>query len=153
MYLTALDTNTLTICNYDRTWLGAPTKAEHESPLITASIWAAMATATTHPPRPADNSPKAAMWAHIRDDYTPSLHPSYITCAPLDGNTLAPAVQAAAHFSNWTICSTLIHLAVEHCFDATYSLCFHKGADNNVTCPCSRAPAPPTLLLTLGVPC
>ncbi len=84
------------------------------------------------------------MWARICAPYAPPTHPSYIACVPPDGNTLAPAVQAATDSSNRTICSMVIHLALEHCFDATYSLRFWKGTDDNVTCLCSMD-KPPTL--------
>ncbi len=144
-YLTASITNTLTIQHYCRTWPGALKKDLHEFPLLTAALHDALATASTLPPRPTDTTPKAAMWACICTDYTPSTHPSHVTCVPPDSNALAPVVQATADSGNQTVCSTLLRLALEHCFDATYSLRFRKGANDNVTCPCSMA-KPPTLL-------
>jgi hypothetical protein len=78
------------------------------------------------------------MWNHIRQDYTPSNHPSHIACQPPLSNLPAPAILAAAAFGDRLIASTIFRLATGHCFDADYSDRFRAGADDITLCPCSR---------------
>src|SRR6266851_5768899 len=78
----------------------------------------------------------------------PPTHPTSHAPSP-NGNHLPPVIQAAADLRDRTICSTITCLAVEHCFNMSYSLHFCKGADDNTLCPCSNVT--PTLTLNPNI--
>ena len=42
-----------------------------------------------------DTPPKQVMWEKILADYSPSNHPSQLTCAPPDGNKPPSGIQGA----------------------------------------------------------
>jgi hypothetical protein len=78
-YLTAHPHASVDIRSCKRAWLRSRLRAEIKRIAI-----------TEEPPElsEAEMEPKAAMWARIQRDYTPSNHPSHIACAPPDGNKL-----------------------------------------------------------------
>ena len=82
------------------------------------------------------------MWKHIREDYTPSNHPSHIACALPEGNLPPPAIRAAVKHGSRRITSTIFQLATTHCFDASYSEKFRPNAEDYTTCPCELIPRP-----------
>src|SRR6266851_2321803 len=88
-------------------------------------------------------TPKQAMWEKLRTDYVPSPHPSHITCHPPVNNKPTPAIIAMATFPNCLISTTILRLAISHCFDADYSNCFHPTMGNKTLCPCATIPHPP----------
>jgi hypothetical protein len=77
------------------------------------------------------------MWAHIQQDYTPSNRPSHIACTPPDSNKPPPAIRAAITHRNRLISSTIFHFAVAHCFNADYSNCFQRRANDTTECLCN----------------
>jgi len=111
-YLTSHPSASVDIHSCKRAWLGSRLRAEIKR-----------ITIREEPPElpEAEMEPKAAMWARIQWDYTPSTHPSHIACAPPDGNKPPPAIRAAIAHCNRLICSTIFRFAVAHCFDADYS--------------------------------
>jgi hypothetical protein len=42
--------------------------------------------------------------------------------------------------NSWLITFTIFQLTTGHCFDATYSECFHPNANNPTTCSCNNYP-------------
>jgi hypothetical protein len=132
-YLTTHPSTSIEIRSCERAWLGSRCRAEIKRIAI-----------TEEPPElpEAEMDPKAAMWARIQRDYTPSTHPSHVACAPPDGNTPPPAIWAAIAHRNRLICSTIFCFAVTHCFDADYSDCFRSGANDTTECPCNLTHPP-----------
>jgi hypothetical protein len=134
-YLTSHPSASIEIRSCERAWLGSRLRVEIKRIAITEE--------TPEIPK-TEMDPKAAMWTRIQWDYTPSNHPSHITCAPPDGNKPPPAIRAAIAHRNCLISSTIFHFAVTHCFNTDYSNHFQHGANDVTECPCSHThPLPP----------
>jgi hypothetical protein len=91
-------------------------------------------------------TPKQAMWQKIHQNYHPNPHPSYIACTPPLNPTPPPAIQAATATHNRLASVTIFRWATGHSFNARYSIRFHPGANDIITCPCANIPTqtPPT---------
>jgi len=133
-YLDSDVTTSLSLCTYHLTWPGAPTLQDRS--VLTSSL-----KCEAIGPKPLNNvPPKEAMWRHIRADYTPSNHPSTITCVPPDGNKLPPVMQAVTSCKDRAVSCTIPCLITNHYFSADYSVRFRPNARDNLYCPCERHP-------------
>jgi hypothetical protein len=66
--------------------------------------------------------------------YTPSSHPSHISCAPPDGNRPPPFIRGALCRGHRRIFTAAVQLGMGHCFSSTYSAQFRLGASDNMAC-------------------
>ncbi len=133
-YLTSNDTFTLHLHYFDRAWPGTPSIVDIWNLRRDMDALAAI-------PKPLSQQlPHIAMWERIHMDYTPSHHPSHITCTPPSDGTLPPVTRAAASFHSHLISSTIFRFVVAHCFNANYSAHFRPHADDVTTCPCATLP-------------
>ncbi len=142
-YLSSDATHTLTLHYFDRAWPDTPSKADIRS--LQPQMTALMAT----PPTLSQCLPHTAMWAKIHEDYTPSTHPSHITCTLLVDGTPPPVILMAMTSCSHLVSSTIFCLTVTHCFDADYSDWFCPRADDVTTCPYTHSPPKPPLQASL----
>jgi hypothetical protein len=127
-------TTSLSLRTYHPTWLGAPSPRDR-------SVLTSLVECEAIGPTPIhDLPPKEVMWRRIREDYTPSNHPSTIACVPPQGNKLPPAILAATSCNDRTVSCTIPHLITNHYFGADYSIRFRPNAGDTLHCPCSRRP-------------
>ena len=133
-YLDSNVTTSLSLRTYHPTWLGAPSPQDR-------SVLTSLVECEAIGPTPIhDLPPKEVMWRRIREDYTPSNHPSTIACVPPQGNKLPPAILAATSCNDRTVSCTIPRLITNHYFGADYSIRFRPNAGDALHCPCSRRP-------------
>ena len=120
-YLDSNMTTSLSLRTYHPTWLGAPSPRDR-------SVLTSLVECEAIGPTPIhDLPPKEVMWRRIREDYTPSNHPSTIACVPPQGNKLPPAILAATSCNDRTVLCTIPRLITNHYFGADYSIRFRPN--------------------------
>ena len=86
-------------------------------------------------PNPPPISPRELMWQKIKDEYVPIDHPSALACQTPDNGKPVAAIRGALKSHSCIITSTIIRIAMGHCFDANYSQRFRPRSDDILTCP------------------
>src|SRR6266851_3299772 len=87
-YLSSDDSHTITLQYFDKAWPETPSNIDIQS------LYPQMDALVATPHNPSQQLPCTAMWEKIHAAYTPSNHPSHITCTPPVDNTPPPAILA-----------------------------------------------------------